>query len=156
LCTYKETYCQGIGIIRGDNEFDFGNSTDVLKDFVINGAVYGDTTITGITEATNKTLNKFNLSQNYLNPFSPATTIKYSIPSFSTSSPLAKGTTEEGFVTLKIYNILEREVSTLVNQKQAPGNYQVAFKAGNLPSGMCLHTLSMGKYSVTKKMLLLK
>jgi len=69
---------------------------------------------------------------------------------------LAKGTTEEGFVTLKIYNILEREVSTLVNQKQAPANYQVAFKAGNLPSGMYLYALSMGKYSVTKKMLLLK
>ncbi len=96
---------------------------------------------------------RFELLQNYPNPFNPTTTIKYSIP---TSSPLAKGRTEEGFVTLKVYDVLGREIKTLVNKKQSPGNYTVEFNAANLPSGLYFYKLTAGSFSQTKKMILMK
>ncbi len=107
---------------------------------------------TGITDG-NKLPDKFELSQNYPNPFNPTTTIKYSIP---TSSPLAKGRTEEGFVTLKIYDVLGREVATLVNEAKSPGYYSVNFNAVNLPSGLYFYKLTAGGFSQTKKMILMK
>ncbi len=82
--------------------------------------------ITSIVDNT-KTPNTFELSQNYPNPFNPSTKIKYSIPSVGTS--LMK------FVQLKIYDILGREVATLVNQNQSPGNYEVTFNASKLSHG---------------------
>ncbi len=96
---------------------------------------------------------EFNLYQNYPNPFNPTTTIKYSIP---TSSPLTKRRTEVGFVTLKVFDILGREIKTLVNKKQSPGSYSVIFNAGDLPSGLYFYKLTAGEFSQTKKMLLLK
>ncbi len=99
----------------------------------------------------------FLLYQNYPNPFNPTTTIKYTIP---TSSPLTKGRTEVGFVTLKIYDILGKEVTTLVNEKQQPGVYEVKFDAkfaaGGLPSGVYFYILSAGKYTKVRKMILMK
>ena len=96
---------------------------------------------------------QFKLEQNYPNPFNPTTRIKYSIP---TSSPLAKGRTEEGFVSLKVYDVLGREVTTLVNKKQSPGNYTIEFNAANLPSGLYFYKLTAGEFSQTKKMILMK
>ena len=103
---------------------------------------------------------EFKLYQNYPNPFNPSTTIEYTIPS-NTSSPLTKGRTEEGLVTLKIYDILGREVTTLVNQHQKPGFYRVAWNAGNYASGMYIYQLitkdGNGKIKIQrKKMLLMK
>ncbi len=95
---------------------------------------------------------KISLS-NYPNPFNPATTIKYSVP---TSSPLVKGRIEEGFVTLKVYDILGREVATLMNKKQKPGNYEISFSAENLSSGVYLLKLTVENKSVTRKMILLR
>ena len=94
------------------------------------------------------------LSQNYPNPFNPATTISYTIP-------------ETGSVTLKVYNIIGVEVAVLVDEYQAPGNYQVEFIAGsrsafsdgnnlNLPSGVYFYRLDAGNYSRTMKMNLMK
>ena len=94
------------------------------------------------------------LSQNYPNPFNPATTISYTIP-------------EMGSVTLKVYNIIGVEVAVLVNEDQAPGNYQVEFIAGggsafsdrtnrSLPSGVYFYRLESGNYSRTMKMNLMK
>ncbi len=85
----------------------------------------------------------FVLYQNYPNPFNPATTIKYSIPN-------------SGFVSLKIYNILGKEITTLVNRKQAAGNYEINFDASNLTSGVYIYQLNSGKKVQVKKMLLLK
>lgn len=59
-------------------------------------------------------------------------------------------------VTLKIYDVLGREVTTLVNKEQQPGNYEVVFNATELPSGAYFYTITSGKYSETKKLLLLK
>jgi len=85
----------------------------------------------------------FALEQNYPNPFNPATTIKFSIP-------------EQSKVTLKIYDVLGREVSTLVNDTRNAGNYEVSFDASKLSSGMYIYSIQAGDYSASKKMMLLK
>ncbi len=113
--------------------------------------------ITGIKNSnTNEVPVEFTLEQNYPNPFNPATTIKYSIPTSPASSPLVKGRTEVGFVILKIYDILGREIKTLVNKKQTSGNYEVIFNANNLSSGIYFYQLRYGNKIKTKKMVLLK
>jgi photosystem II stability/assembly factor-like uncharacterized protein len=96
----------------------------------------------------------FALHQNYPNPFNPATKIKYSIP--TSSSPLLKGRTEEGFVTLKVYDILGKEVTVLVNKEQEAGEYEVEWNASNIPSGVYFYTLRAGTFTSTKKLLLMK
>lgn len=100
------------------------------------------------------------LVQNYPNPFSLVTTIKYLIP----HSPPSKGDDEVGgmnYITLKVYNILGNEIATLVNEPQPSGEYSVEFKVGtgrdlSLQSGIYFYTLSVGDKTLTKKMLLLK
>ncbi len=87
---------------------------------------------------------KFELSQNYPNPFNPATKIQFSVPNSQ-------------FVSLKVYDMLGKEIATLVNEFKPIGNYEVAFNASNLPSGMYLYRLQAGSVVVeTKKMLLIK
>ncbi len=99
-------------------------------------------TIVDISEAT-PTLQQFNLEQNYPNPFNPSTTIKYSIPDV--------GIKHTSFVQLKIYDILGREVVTLVNKEQKSGNYEIKFDASILSTGIYLYKLQAGKYFQTKK-----
>ncbi|RJP61180.1 MAG: T9SS C-terminal target domain-containing protein [Ignavibacteriales bacterium] len=88
-------------------------------------------------------INSFELKQNYPNPFNPSTVISYSIP-------------QNAFVTLKVYNILGNEVSTLVNEQKAAGNYSVTFNASQLSTGIYFYTLQSGNYSETKKLILMK
>ena len=97
----------------------------------------------------------FQLYQNYPNPFNPTTTIKYTIQA-PFNPPFAKGGNTGGFVSLKIYNLLGSEVTTLVNKKQKPGNYEVKFDASNLSSGIYFYRLNVGEYSITKNLILLK
>ena len=85
----------------------------------------------------------YSLSQNYPNPFNPVTKISYAIP-------------VEEFVTLKVYDLLGKEVATLVNEQKAPGNFTVQFDASKLTSGMYMYSLKAGSFSVTKKLLLVK
>lgn len=85
----------------------------------------------------------YELMQNYPNPFNPSTTIKYQIPA-------------SGNVTLKIYDILGREVTTLVNEEKAKGRYEVSFNASSLASGVYLYRLNVNDYVDVKKMILLK
>lgn len=86
---------------------------------------------------------EFKLEQNYPNPFNPSTTIAYSLPKSS-------------FVNLKIYDILGKEVATLVNEEKIAGNYQVKFDAGSLASGTYIYKLTAGDFSKIQKMILLK
>jgi len=79
----------------------------------------------------------------YPNPFNPTTTISYTLP------------TDE-LVMLKVYDILGREVTTLVNEVKQAGTYSVSFDASNLASGIYFYTISAGKFHLTKKMLLLR
>ena len=86
---------------------------------------------------------EYSLLQNYPNPFNPTTTISYSI-------------LENGLVTLKVFDILGREVAELVNDLKQAGSYSVIFNATNLPSGIYFYTLNSGRFTETKKLLLLK
>ena len=90
----------------------------------------------------------FSLEQNYPNPFNPTTKIRYSIPEVGTS--LMK------FVQLKVYDILGKEVATLVNKEQQPGNYEVEFNASALSSGIYFYELNADGFVQTRKMILLK
>jgi sugar lactone lactonase YvrE len=85
----------------------------------------------------------FTLSQNYPNPFNPSTTITYSLP-------------QAGQVTLKVYDMLGREVLMLVNEIKAVGNYAATFQADKFSSGMYFYRLQAGNFVQTKKMLLVK
>jgi len=98
---------------------------------------------------------QFELFQNYPNPFNPSTTIRYSIPAVETGHPANAGQVVPS-VRLVVYDILGREVETLVNQKQKPGNYEVNFDGSSLTSGLYFYKLSVGSFVKTKKMILLK
>ena len=81
--------------------------------------------------------------QNYPNPFNPTTVIMYQLPTNS-------------FVTLKVYDIIGREVSTLVNEQKSMGQYEVTFDGSNLASGVYFYRLQAGSFVQTKKLVLLK
>lgn len=83
------------------------------------------------------------LLQNYPNPFNPATTIRYQLPGRS-------------YVTLRVYDILGREVATLVEATEAPGYRSVSFNAAGLPSGIYFYRLSAGNFRDVKMMMLLR
>jgi hypothetical protein len=85
----------------------------------------------------------FSLSQNYPNPFNPITHIKFSL-------------TETNLTTLTIYDVIGRKVKTLVNERLAPGVYEVVFDAGSLASGTYFYILNSGSHTTKKKMILLK
>ena len=93
----------------------------------------------------------FYLSQNYPNPFNPSTTISFAIP--SSSFDFAQ---DDIHVSLKVYDILGREVATLVNENNPSGVYNVQCIMNNASSGIYFYTLKAGSFSETKKMLLLR
>ena len=95
-----------------------------------------------IVEQANQPLT-FNLHQNYPNPFNPTTKIKYQIST-------------ESLTSLKVYDILGKEVVILVNEKKQPGVYEVNFNAISLSSGIYFYKLQSGSFIETKKMMLLK
>jgi hypothetical protein len=110
----------------------------------------GSTTI--ISDDESDLLSDFNLSQNYPNPFNPSTKIKFTIP----QSPLIGGGGRGGLVTLKVYDVLGNELTTLVNQEKPAGEYEVEFNSINLPSGVYFYQLKAGSLVETKKMILMK
>ena len=83
------------------------------------------------------------LGQNYPNPFNPTTRISYELP-------------VSGLVTLKLFDILGREISTLINEEKSAGTYQVDFSPVGLSSGIYFYTLNSREYSKTKKMIIIK
>lgn len=86
---------------------------------------------------------KFDLSQNYPNPFNPSTLINYQIPS-------------DGFVTIKVFDVLGNEAGTLVNGWHSAGQYLAEISAEGLSGGTYFYTLTSGGYTITRKMLILK
>ncbi len=86
---------------------------------------------------------EYSLCQNFPNPFNPSTTINYEIPN-------------SNFVSLKIYDMMGREVAILINQFQQPGFYNINFNASKLPGGIYFYKIQAGDFSAVKKLLLLK
>ncbi|HAP36871.1 MAG TPA: hypothetical protein DCQ28_13415 [Bacteroidetes bacterium] len=85
----------------------------------------------------------FRLEQNYPNPFNPTTKITYAIQSSAN-------------VSLTVYDLLGKQIATVVNKKQESGNYSVYFDASNVPSGVYYYELRAGNFIETKKMIVLK
>jgi len=88
-------------------------------------------------------VHRFQLYDSYPNPFNPSTTIRYDLA-------------ENSFVSLKVYDVLGREVKTLVGQREIAGDHSVTFNAADLPSGVYYYRLRCGSYTETKKLLLLR
>jgi hypothetical protein len=102
--------------------------------------------VTGITPVSGNIPNSFYLSQNYPNPFNPSTRIRFDVP------------TAEAFrrVALKVFDILGKEITTLVNEQFEPGSYEITFDGTNLASGLYFYRLVAGDFTETKKMLMIK
>jgi beta-glucosidase len=105
--------------------------------------IYNIDSLTNVNEGDTKIPKDFYLEQNYPNPFNPSTTISYSI-------------SKEGFVSLKVYDILGEEVSTLVNENKKPGNYKMYFHGLNLASGIYIYAIKANNFFSSKKMIYLK
>ena len=159
----------GFDVLTNDITFDeagmlygvIGSSTEIGKLVVIDtttalGTLVGETgfedvqglayTTTGeplSADGENNVPKEFTLKQNYPNPFNPTTKIDFVLP-------------EKSFVDLKVYNILGKEIKTLVYDEKPAGYYEIEFNAEGLPSGVYLYKIKAGQFSETKKMLLLK
>jgi len=92
----------------------------------------------------------FELFQNYPNPFNPTTKIQYEVGSLPT------GQAGNQFASLKIYDLLGKNVATLVNEEKPAGSYEVEFDASGLPSGIYIYRLTAGNFSSSKKLIVLK
>jgi hypothetical protein len=90
------------------------------------------------------------LHQNYPNPFNPSTRIGFSLPAGQA------GIQESGFVSLKVYDVLGREVATLVNEQLTPGIYERTFNAEGLTSGVYFYRIHVNGFTRTRKLLLLR
>lgn len=111
----------------------------------------------GVGDPSDQAIYRFQLEQNYPNPFNPATTIYYEVPLLGgrpgdSHAARVRG----GFVMLKVYDILGREVATLLNERKPPGKYQVQWDAAGFPSGIYFYRLTAGARNAVKKMLLIK
>ncbi|MBN1634789.1 MAG: T9SS type A sorting domain-containing protein [Ignavibacteria bacterium] len=139
-------------VARGNSNTNSVTKLKLLSDAVLN--FYNTVSIKPISTELPEGLS---LEQNYPNPFNSNTTIKFSIPHLVTLSPHHLVTLSPcHFVTLKVYDLLGREVATLINENLHPGTYEVSFNANNLSSGIYFYRLSAGNFSETKKLVLLK
>ncbi len=123
-----------------DGNLHPGSYTYRLKQVDYNGSYkyyeLGETMEAGV-------ISSFDLSQNYPNPFNPTTSITWQVPVTS-------------HVTLKVYNLLGKEIAVLVNGEKPAGSYETEFNASSLPSGAYFYTIQAGNFVQTKKMILMK
>jgi len=99
--------------------------------------------VIGIKNISTEIPSEYKLYQNYPNPFNPTTNIKYQIA-------------DNKYITIKVYNILGKEIGTLVNEKQSPGIYEVSFNGSRLSSGIYFYRIQAGDFMQVKKMVLIK
>jgi hypothetical protein len=109
-----------------------------------NGGIsrYGQPII-GINPVSNEIPSSYSVTQNYPNPFNPTTKINFALP-------------KSGLVTMKVYDMLGKEVSTLVNEVKNAGTYSVDFNASALSSGIYFYKVSVNGFTEVKKMMLIK
>jgi Secretion system C-terminal sorting domain len=134
-CTAFSYYGYEVGVTG-----PLGNGNNETAGYM--GAEKFTVSVTGVNDHVN-TVNSFALSQNYPNPFNPSTKINYTL-------------SEKSNVSLKVYDMLGREVANLINATQEAGNHSVNFNASKLASGMYVYTLRSGNNVMSKKLMLLK
>lgn len=127
------------------------NNPDGFKIAIVSQSINAYYIIVNVGSSNSNTLNEFSLSQNYPYPFNPITKIKYSIPSVT-----LRQAQSDILVALIVYDILGREVATLVNEEKPAGEYEVEFNGNNLPSGIYFYQLKASQFSETRKMVLLR
>jgi hypothetical protein len=135
----------------------------LLVNEVFDRSIYYESVI-GIKKLEELVADNFHLCQNYPNPFNPSTKIKFSIPNGSATimnmgqvhASMSSLTRGGSLTTLKIYDLLGREVATLVNEKLSPGTYEIEFDGNNYSSGVYLYKLISDNFIETKKMILIK
>lgn len=141
-------------LLRADIKgYDQSRITDIFFSSVYTGWVIGNSgaiykttnggSMIGVNPVDTEIPTKFFLSQNYPNPFNPATKISFDIPA-------------SGFTELKIFDLVGREISNLVNEDLTAGKYEIDFNASHLPSGIYYYKLISGNFTQTKKMVLIK
>ncbi len=146
--SWRQIFDQTVFEIKADNEQP--------RNIYFNGyfGVYHIVDTLHVTEINEnfeeQVISRIHLEQNYPNPFNPTTKIKFTIPTV-VDAKFASTKTK-----LVVYDILGREVATLVNKHFIPGNYEVEFNAEGLSSGVYYYRLEVGSYSQTKKMILLR
>jgi hypothetical protein len=118
-----------------------GNANPFILDTTLVRRIYS--TPTAVTLAATAVPVSMTLEQNFPNPFNPATMIRFSVP-------------EMRRVTLKVYDVLGRAVSTVVDETKAPGSYAVEWNASSLPSGMYFYRLEEGRSTLTRKLVVQK
>jgi hypothetical protein len=128
--------------IGSDYSIKIKSKTDTLFDVSDKKFAVIDTTSTFVKNESS-VVKDYALYQNYPNPFNPTTTIYFALPSKS-------------FVTLKVFDILGREVSTIVSEEMSTGNYTREWNAANRSSGIYFYRLQAGSFTETKKLILLK
>ncbi len=144
----KITFIQGNGTTTEAKHYFFNDNIENLKAsklfYRLKQIDYdGSFEYSNVIEVDIDLPTKFNLEQNYPNPFNPVTLIKYEIPHKSS-------------VSLKIFDMLGNEISTLINEEKDAGYYQIDFDASRLSSGIYFYTLQTGNSFITKKMILMK
>lgn len=122
-----------------DNEIKFTSPARSVQMIMIEGG----NNYVSVNDETNSVIQPYKLYQNYPNPFNPSTRISFQLPA-------------NEFVTVKVFDVLGKEVETLVNEQQNAGNYSVQFNASNLPSGVYFYKIEAGMFHSTKKLLLFK
>jgi hypothetical protein len=124
------------------------------------GGLYKSASTTGTNFQFSNVPKEFKLYQNYPNPFNPSTRIKFEVPAHLSfpACPDLSGNAPIGnlLVSLKVYDIIGKEVATLVEKSLQPGTYEVSFNAVNLPSGVYFYKLEAGNFIETRKMLFIK
>ncbi len=133
------------GIVDFVNGYFIGSVTRFDSDFN-DGDVYGlfvPSSVTGVVDQGGVRPGGFQLFQNYPNPFNPSTRIGYTLSG-------------SGLVSLKVFDLLGREMATLVDGEQEAGSRVVEFDASQLPSGMYFYRLETGSFAETRKMIILK
>ena len=125
---------------------EWGNYMDTADRFTFLGdpaLTIAHSVITSLLVSNAARPSSFELEENYPNPFNPTTVIVYKLPAYTS-------------VSLKVYDMLGREVKSLVNESQSAGSHSVTFNASGLASGIYFYRLQAGSYAATKKLLLLK
>lgn len=143
------SYAKGVGVYSytysSSTHLLFTLSTYTLRGCVIGGIVYGDTSMTPVKIINLNTITpeQFSLSQNFPNPFNPTTNITFDLP-------------QKSFVKLKIYDVTEKELISLVNEDLTVGSYNFQWDASSFTSGVYFYRLETNDFIETKRMVLMK